>query len=277
MNRSEQINELAAALSVAQGQLEHARKDANNPFFNSRYADLAACWDALKKPLSDNSLSVIQLARVDETRVYVLTMLMHASGQWINEELSAAPKNLEPQTVGSVITYLRRYGLSAITGLASEDDDGNAGQGRTEQPTQRGKANSKAKDTKKELSLSPYSEKLQEALNLPVDTKEEREKVLETIYGIFREVGTLVSSEAVSKARATEWKGNLFVFWTQAVGQADENRTGNLVLVANDLLTGDESKGRKSLLTNQQHSNAMARAEARMDTLSKGSPAETAA
>ena len=66
MQTSEQINELAAALAKAQGEITGALKDSANPFFKSKYADLASCWDACRGPLSRNGLSVIQVGAVIE-------------------------------------------------------------------------------------------------------------------------------------------------------------------------------------------------------------------
>lgn len=128
--QSEQINELAAALSKAQGSITGALKDSANPFFKSRYADLASCWDACRKQLSDNGLAVIQTTYVEEGLVIVRTTLVHSSGQWIDGELPVRAKDDSPQAQGSGITYARRYALAAIVGLAQIDDDANAAQGR---------------------------------------------------------------------------------------------------------------------------------------------------
>ncbi len=129
MKTSDQINDLAAALSKAQGELEHAKKDSDNPFFKSKYADLASCLDVARGPLSANGLSVVQTPSLLEGGyVRMTTRLFHASGQWIEGELDALPKDSGPQSVGSVCSYLRRYMLSAMVGISAEDDDGNAGQ-----------------------------------------------------------------------------------------------------------------------------------------------------
>lgn len=126
MNHSEHINEIAAALSKAQAVIAGAVKDKTNPHFRSAYADLASVWDACRKPLTDNGLSVAQTAATDEGRVCVTTLLMHASGQWISDTLAMRPTKDDPQGVGSCITYARRYALAAIVGVSPEDDDGNA-------------------------------------------------------------------------------------------------------------------------------------------------------
>ena len=130
MLKSESIGELAKALAIAQGEIQNAKKDSENPFFKSKYADLAAVRDACQEPLSKNGLAVIQTPRTsiteDATIIFVETILAHSSGEWISEELSAIPVKTDPQGIGSCITYLRRYALSSFVGVASEDDDGNA-------------------------------------------------------------------------------------------------------------------------------------------------------
>jgi hypothetical protein len=126
-----EINELAAALAKAQASIKGAVKDSANPFFKSKYADLASVWDACRKPLTDNGLSVVQFPRLANGMVEVTTMLMHSSGQFLSDDLNAEPKDTSPQGIGSTITYLRRYALAAVAGVAPEEDDGEAAQGRT--------------------------------------------------------------------------------------------------------------------------------------------------
>ncbi len=124
---SEQINELSAALAAAQGAYKTAGKNALNPHFKSKYADLASLIEATREALSVNGLCFIQSPLAGEGRVIIATRLMHKSGQWIENEVSLKPAVDTPQAIGSAITYGRRYGLSAILGIcADEDDDGNA-------------------------------------------------------------------------------------------------------------------------------------------------------
>lgn len=140
MNRSEQINELATALAKAQGQITGALKDSSNPYYSSKYADLASVWDACRKPLSENGLAVIQMPGRDESGNFVETILSHSSGQWFSSKLHFKPGRTDKngvfipledsQALGSGITYIRRYALSAMVGIAPEDDDGNAASGK---------------------------------------------------------------------------------------------------------------------------------------------------
>lgn len=137
MEKSDTINELAAALAKAQAAIQPALKDATNVGFKkpdgkpSKYADLAAVWEACRAPLSANGLSVIQLpADADVGRVALTSMLLHASGQYISSTVSMKLMQDTPHGAGSALTYLRRYALAALVGVvADEDDDGNAGSG----------------------------------------------------------------------------------------------------------------------------------------------------
>jgi len=118
MKTSEQISELAAALAAAQGMMENAIMNRTNPHFKSRYADLAAIFDAARKPLSANGLAVVQT--IGDGVLH--TRLLHTSGQWIASE-HPLPMAGRPQEIGSALTYARRYSLSALIGIAADEDD----------------------------------------------------------------------------------------------------------------------------------------------------------
>ena len=129
--QSEQINELAAALAIAQGEITGALKDSKNPFFDSKYADLASVWDACRASLSKAGLAVIQVASTSEGGSAVITTtLAHKSGQWIRGTLALKPVKTDPQGMGSAYTYARRYALAAMVGVAQIDDDANAASGK---------------------------------------------------------------------------------------------------------------------------------------------------
>ena len=122
MNRSVDLDKLAAALAKAQGQIHPAAKDSTNPDFKYKYADLSSTWDACRKPLSDNGLAVIQTTKLDNTTTFLITTLIHSSGQWIRGSLPLKPEKEDTQSIGSAITYARRYALASIVGVAPEDD-----------------------------------------------------------------------------------------------------------------------------------------------------------
>ncbi len=129
-NRSQSVAKLAEALSKAQGEITHAQKDTKNEFFKSKYATLAAVWGACRAALSKNGLAVVQTLE-SESGVVLVTTLMHSSGEWISGRLPVNPVKNDPQGLGSAITYMRRYALSAMVGVApDDDDDGEAAQGR---------------------------------------------------------------------------------------------------------------------------------------------------
>jgi len=122
--KSESINELSKALSITQGQIEGASKDSNNPFFKSKYADLRAVWDACREPLSKNNLAVIQTVRKINNDLFLVSTLTHSSGQWIESYYPIITQKIDPQSLGSCVTYARRYSLAALIGVYQEDDDG---------------------------------------------------------------------------------------------------------------------------------------------------------
>lgn len=132
--KSESIKELAIALTKAQPKIKSALKDAANPFFKSKYADLSSIWHACREALNENDLTIVQTISADRT---LDTLLIHSSGEWIQGScpLILNPKVnkqtgevLEPgmQELGSAISYARRYSIAAICGVVTEDDDANA-------------------------------------------------------------------------------------------------------------------------------------------------------
>lgn len=127
LNRSESINEIATALAKAQAVMRGATKDSTNPYFSSKYADLASVWEACREALTQNEISVIQPTMPSEKDEILLeTILMHSSGQWVSSITQIPVAKADAQGFGSALTYARRYGLSSMAGIAPEDDDGNA-------------------------------------------------------------------------------------------------------------------------------------------------------
>jgi ERF superfamily len=116
--RSEKIEELAAALAKAQGSIESATFDRENPHFRSKYASLASVINAGRKALSENGIAVSQLINDGE----LTTLLMHTSGQWLSST-TALPVTARPQEFGSALTYLRRYHMMSIICIGVDDDE----------------------------------------------------------------------------------------------------------------------------------------------------------
>jgi len=124
MNKSESIKELAAALSQFQAAVAGAKKSSDNPYYKSKYADLATIWQTVRTPLTENGLSVSQVSQPTEPGLIAIeTVLMHESGEWISGVIVMPLTKSDPQGAGSAITYARRYGLAAILGVHQEDDD----------------------------------------------------------------------------------------------------------------------------------------------------------
>lgn len=128
MKKSESIGELAKALAKFQASVKQPLKDANNPFFKSKYVPLENVVESITESAGALGLSFIQYPVNADNRVGVITILMHESGEWIETEpIYATPAKQDPQATGSAITYLKRYSLSAVFGITSdEDDDGNS-------------------------------------------------------------------------------------------------------------------------------------------------------
>jgi hypothetical protein len=126
MRQSESIAELAKALAGAQGEMENAGRNASNPHFKSRYADLAEIINTTRPVLAAHGLAVVQFPGYVDGIAHVETILMHGSGEFVASTTSAPVVKSDPQGVGSAITYLRRYSLAAVCGIAQEDDDANA-------------------------------------------------------------------------------------------------------------------------------------------------------
>ena len=172
MRQSESLNELATALAKAQGAIENASKSADNPYYKSKYSDLASVREAIRIPLAENLLSIIQLPTVSmETQtIEVDTMLIHGSGQFIAESLTLPAirisydrdsgeeqRTFDAQTVGSALTYARRYGLMAILNLAAEDDDGNAVASEPKKSGKAAPAKAAQKPTDNELAAAGFA------------------------------------------------------------------------------------------------------------------------
>jgi hypothetical protein len=148
MNKSDNIAELAKALSRAQADMSGAKKSSNNPFFKSRYADLKEVIECVKEPFADNGLSFVQFPVSNDGFAGVETVIMHSSGEWISNEYMLKVSKNDPQGIGSAITYARRYALQAACGVPSEDDDGESAMGRS--PKQKKAPEPKPKQTKTE-------------------------------------------------------------------------------------------------------------------------------
>lgn len=138
MDKSEEIDKLAIALAKFQGSLEQPSlnsevkvKTKTGLEYKFKYADLSECKRAAKQPLADNELSVCQLIEDDYS---IRTILLHSSGQWISSKVRMPSNTADAQSIGSAITYAKRYAFCAILGIvADNDEDANIASGNTSQ------------------------------------------------------------------------------------------------------------------------------------------------
>lgn len=131
-SQSTSIKELSASLLKAQKKMGSASKDKANPFYKSKYADLSSVLEVCKDPLNENGISILQPVLSDAVGDYVLTTLLHESGEFISSKQRIVVKEANnPQAQGSAITYARRYGLQALLSIPAEDDDGEKAMVRT--------------------------------------------------------------------------------------------------------------------------------------------------
>lgn len=154
MKSSESIVKIAQALNKAQSELGSVVKGSDNPYYNSKYADINDVIKTIKETLNKNGITFIQPLMVKEVAglkvTVVETILLHNSGEFISSETEVVTKdNGDAQKYGAAITYSRRFGLQSIVGLPAEDDDGNTATGK--------KAPEKPKATTGKTSATKFS------------------------------------------------------------------------------------------------------------------------
>lgn len=134
-NMSSSIKELAVNLSKAQAEFKIAEKNQKNPFFKSSYADWQAIVQASRPSLTKYGLSIVQSTINKEDGAYLMTILLHASGEWISSEAKINPPKQDIQAISSYRTYLKRMEYAALVGVVAgdEDDDGEAAVASTRQ------------------------------------------------------------------------------------------------------------------------------------------------
>jgi hypothetical protein len=135
MEKTPSIKELAKALMLFHVKMGKISKDAANPFYKSKYASLSNILEQIQIPLAESGLCFTQFPTDNNT---LTTILVHSeSGEYIQGSYCITPVKNDPQSVGSAITYARRYALGAILGLnIDDDDDGNAASGKGENKTE---------------------------------------------------------------------------------------------------------------------------------------------
>ena len=147
MEKSEKINNLTKSLLQFHKEIGKIAKTSTNPFFKSKYADLPSILDAINEPLQNAGLVIISIPDNDG----LTTLLLHSeSGEYISANAIMKPVKNDPQSIGSAITYQRRYSIGSILNLnIDNDDDGNKASIKTEQEQQKTEVTPKPAITQK--------------------------------------------------------------------------------------------------------------------------------
>ncbi len=155
--------ELYTAIGNVQQNVGKIKKSSDNPYFNSKYADLPTIWEKIKAELNSNGLVVSQHPVSTESGMGLETIIIHiGSGQMISSTVSSKTDTSNPQKMGSAITYLRRYALCSILGLQvdDEDDDGNKASEPKTRRTSAPAAPEKVIDANADLFLTDNQKKM---------------------------------------------------------------------------------------------------------------------
>lgn len=218
--------ELIAALCKAQAAFAPAIKDAANPFFKSKYADLGAVWEACKKPLAENDLFISQQPQLLEGVDVLRTRVYHSSGGFIESNMKVVvTKTGDPQAFGSAMTYTRRYSLAAILGIVTDDDDA---EGAMARQTQNAKPQAQKPATVALPAVSCTAEQKDQIIKLlthPMVTQDYKKKVLEGIGNVTKpDADTWIKS---MKAKQEKWE------------QANKEELHDLVTTHSELIGDD--------------------------------------
>lgn len=169
MNTSETINEIAAALSKAQSEVKNPSFNRVNPHFKSKYADLGEVLSVVRPALSKYGIALMQMTDFGENGIVLHTRLTHSSGQWIESTYPVSNLGTH-QAMGAALTYAKRQALSAIVGVAGEDDtDGEDAKESTEGVKSQAKKPVKAATLSPEKSAASLADMMADLM--PVDSK----------------------------------------------------------------------------------------------------------
>ena len=183
---------IAKALIVAQGNMDAVFKDSTNPHFRSKYADLPSCVNATKPALQAAGIALIQAATSspDASVIFVETMFLHESGEWVRSRLGLRPVKSDPQGAGSALTYGRRYTLLAMCGVAPEDDDdGNA-------------ASRSPRTPRAESQTTPKRSDAPQGTQRAANGTPDREKLLSVVGRGFVALGLFTDAEIEQRIKA---------------------------------------------------------------------------
>lgn len=147
MQKSDSIKNIAKALAAFQSEVKNPTKTTDNPFFKSKYAPLSEILNTVRPLMAKHGLSILQAPSGDGAQISITTLITHESGEWIEADpLILRAEKATAQGAGSAITYGRRYALSSMLGISSEeDDDGN--QASNSKSAENGKPATNSKST----------------------------------------------------------------------------------------------------------------------------------
>ena len=162
MRTSESIKNISKAMAQFQAEVKNPANTANNPFFKSKYAPLNDVLNLVRPILTKHGLSVLQSPSGDGEHITVTTLITHESGEWIESDpLTLKADKATAQGAGSAVTYARRYALSAMLGISSEDDDD--GNYASDTDKQNGKKTSHTNATKQKATKAQLNKIFAEA------------------------------------------------------------------------------------------------------------------
>lgn len=197
---------LYKALAAAQAGFHSAIKDTANPFFKSKYADLASVWEACKDAIHEQSLFVSQQPQFIEAAGCwaIVTKVYNEAGECIEGTTPIIPgKANDPQSFGSAMTYSRRYGLAATLGIVTDDDDAEGAMNRVQ--------SAKNIPTKQEPMIpvemtAEQKAKIIELMNHDLVTPDEEAKISAALPSLnyVKAAGTLVKLMATIKERESQ-------------------------------------------------------------------------
>lgn len=202
---SQTVGKLASALAKAQGQMLNAIKDGQGTY--GKYATLAATWDAIRKPLSDNGIAVYQRPLTIGGKPNMCTMLIHSSGEFFDDselelKFESNGRMSAMQAMGSAVTYARRYSLQAATGIAPDDDDDGAGAGNPKTEEKKEKAAQKEK--------SPPQKPENIVLHFGKETK--GKKIGDLSTSILENVSSWLKTELAADPKPKDHKQKAFIY-----------------------------------------------------------------
>lgn len=160
IEKSPEIQHIAAALLAFQAEATGVVKDSKNPHFKNRYASLEAVVDEARPVLQSVGISWMQApGKISGGNIGMTTLLMHAaSGQWISSDMEIPLGKQDPQGAGSALTYAQRYALMASLGLPPVDDDAESAIDRnTHSAPQQGRSAAAVNDRTSNTAAAPFS------------------------------------------------------------------------------------------------------------------------